>query len=358
MLSYLTMAVVAALVSAGLAPGVRRLAASLGAVDAPGGRRVHEGVIPRLGGLTLLGGITAALITSEVLGVHLVDKFAARGWDIEWIFAGVLMVFGVGIIDDLHGLRPIPKLIGQSIGASCAIIGGVLIAGFTNPLTGELIELGALGGLVTLLWLVGVTNAFNLVDGLDGLASGVAVIAALTVTVSAFAQDRTEIAIAALVLTGAGAGFLWHNFHPATIFLGDSGAFLLGFSLAVLAILGLQKGPTIAVLAVPVMTLGFPIIETLVTIQRRIATVGTRRVLESDDDHIHHRLIGGGMSKLNAVLLLWTVSAALGTLACLSVLIGGPGSALAAVLIAVALYLGLRRLGYLRGVRPNRADPY
>jgi UDP-GlcNAc:undecaprenyl-phosphate GlcNAc-1-phosphate transferase len=336
-----------------LTPLVRGLASHFDIVDEPDEeRRVHTGRVPRLGGLAVLVAVLGALCTPWLFGFDALVNLAARHWELHWLLAGTLIATAVGIIDDVWQIGPLPKLAGHTVAAALAIVGGYAIRVVTNPFTGTIIDLGSFGTVVTMFWIVGITNAFNLIDGLDGLAAGVALIAALTVSVLAVAQGRPDAALLATPLAGALLGFLLYNFHPASIFLGDSGAFLLGYVLSVLSIQGLQKGPTVAILLVPVLALGFPIVETLVTIQRRYARSGTIGLLRSDADHIHHRLLMGGMSQRRAVLVLYSVCTALGASACLAVIIGGPGSALAVVVVALACYLGLRRLGYLSAAPP------
>lgn len=326
--------IVAAGICALTTPLVRRLSLRLRIVDEPGGRRIHSGSIPRLGGIAVF---LAFQIVLGLLGRASVGPLAL----------GALLVFLIGLLDDLRGVTPLPKIAVHFLAAWLALVADVRIHGITIPFTGALLPLGALGSVATLLWIMGLTNAFNLIDGLDGLASGVAIVASLTIALLAMMQGREDAAVVSIVLAGTLVGFLFHNAHPARIFLGDSGAYFIGFTVAVLAIQGLQKGPTLAVLTVPVLALGLPIVETLVTIQRRIRSVGPARVLESDRDHIHHRLLGGGLSHRQAILLLYGVTGAFGVLACLAVFIGGPGSAAAGVIMATACYFGLRRLGYL-----------
>jgi UDP-GlcNAc:undecaprenyl-phosphate GlcNAc-1-phosphate transferase len=253
MLGLMLLSGFAGVICAALIPLVRALAMRLGAVDEPGGRRVHLGSVARLGGLAVFGGFAIAAIAGALFGHEVIASPIAHPIDVPLVGLGVLIVLAIGVVDDIGGVRPWPKLAAHVAAALCVVTAGVQIGGFTNPLTGELLELGSFGGAVTLLWVVGITNAFNLIDGLDGLASGVALIATATISVLAFAQGRTETAVVALILAGALGGFLIFNWHPATIFLGDSGAFLIGFLLAVLSVLGIQKGPTIAVLTVTQM---------------------------------------------------------------------------------------------------------
>jgi len=218
--------------------------------------------------------------------------------------------------------------------------------------------------LLTLLWVVGITNAFNLIDGLDGLAAGVALIAAGTLFVVSLAGGRAEVAAVAAALAGALAGFLYHNFNPASVFLGDSGSLLVGYVLSVLSIQAAQKGATAVVILVPILALGLPIMDTLLAMIRRVLgalhvvqldserneyrflVVGSASVFRADREHIHHRLLSMGLTHRRAVLLLYGVCVALGLLAFLAVRARGSDTALLVGIVAVASYAGIRKLGY------------
>ena len=211
-------------------PVIIKLAFRIGAVDQPSARKVHSQPMPRLGGT----GIFLAFVLVVVATVN-VDRI------LMGILLGGTAVFLVGVLDDIYRLSPWAKLAAQIAAALIAVYCGVRVDVMTNPFDGVL-QLGALSIPLTLLWIIGITNAVNLIDGLDGLAAGVCAIAAVTIGIVAWKGNQVVIAYVALVLTGAVLGFLPHNFHPARVFMGDSGSMFLGFVLACLSVSGLAKG--------------------------------------------------------------------------------------------------------------------
>ncbi|MGH7895514.1 MAG: glycosyltransferase family 4 protein [Candidatus Binatia bacterium] len=344
MTHLLVLAVIAATLAFALTPGVRWLATRLHAIDRPGRRRVHQGAVPRLGGLAVLGAVLGTLAVGPIVGVDVVSLLAARGWNLGWLLAGVLLTVATGVRDDTRGLKPLPKL-GLVVAASgVALAGGYGLRGFTDPFTGTYVELGPLGGLATLCWIVVVTNAFNLVDGLDGLASGVALIASATLLAVSLIEGREDVALLWAVLGGALAGFLPYNFFPARIFLGDSGSLLLGYLLAVLALQSLEKGATLVVILAPVLALGLPVTEVVSTVVRRTVSQGAGSIFRADRGHIHHRLLRGGLSHRGAVLALYAVCAVLGGLSFLAVITHG-ASAVVVGIAGTATYAAIRWLG-------------
>ena len=344
---YVELALVAAVAALAFTPLVRALAIRLGALDVPDPRREHDRAVPRLGGvaLVLACGVTLA-IQDEPRAL-----LAANGWDVPALLAGVLVIVATGILDDVRGLGPFPKLGLEIVAATVAVAGGYGLGGVTNPLTGGFVPLGPLGPLVTIAWIVGLTNAFNLIDGLDGLATGVALIAAATLFAIALSEGRTDAACLWATLGGALAGFLRYNFNPASIFLGDAGSLFLGYVFAVLSLQSLQKGATAVVVLAPLLALGLPIMEVGLTVLRRVLVSGLASVLRADREHIHDRLIARGMTHRNAVLTLYVVCGGLGALAFLAVLAQGPGKALLVAIVAVAMGTGIRALGYRRPPR-------
>ncbi len=364
MLKYALLGATAVMLGLLLTPVVRWLALRLGAVDEPGGRRIHGGRIPRLGGLAVF----AAFVTTMAIGYafdrlfH--DVFLGYGWAEGCVFAGAVVVVTAGVVDDIWSLGPLPKLGFQILAGAMALAGSCGIETITNPFTGGLIQLGWLAVPATLLWVVGITNAFNLIDGLDGLAAGVSLIAAATLFVVSTAAGRIEVAVLSVVLAGTLAGFLCYNFNPASIFLGDSGSLLLGFLLSVLSIESAQKGATAIVILVPILALGLPIMDTLLAMLRRLLralrvvrtdperneyhffVIGSASVFRADRDHIHHRLLALGLTQRRAVLLLYGVCVALGVLAFLAVTARGVHATMLVALVGLATYVGIRKLGY------------
>lgn len=343
---YAALFVAAAGLAVLITPAVRAAAVRLGAIDVGGGRHVHRGRVPRLGGVVLLVAGGGALLGAQALGIGVLDLLAARGWRLGWLAVGALVVLAIGMLDDLRGLAPVTKLAAQVFAALIAVAGGYGFAAVTNPFTGGVIWLGAWGVAGSLLWIVAITNAFNLIDGLDGLAAGTGLIAALTLFCIALVEQRPDAAVMAATLAGVLAGFLRFNFAPATIFLGDAGSLLLGYLLSLLAIQSLQKGPTAIVVLVPVLALGLPILEATVTVARRVLVAGIASLFRADQDHIHHRLLELGLTHRRAVLLLYGIAVAFGVLALLAISANGPGNAAIVAGVAAAAWIGIRRLGY------------
>ncbi len=343
---YAALFVAAAGLAVLITPAVRGAAVRLGAVDTGGGRHVHHGRVPRLGGVVLLVAGGGALLGAQALGLGVLDLLTASGWRLGWLTAGAGVVLLTGIADDLYTLSPTAKLGAQTVAALIAVHGGYGFAAVTNPFTGGVVWLGAWGVAGSLLWIVAITNAFNLIDGLDGLAAGTGLIAALTLFCIALAEQRPDAAVMAATLAGVLAGFLRFNFAPASIFLGDAGSLLLGYLLSLLAIQSLQKGPTAVVVLVPILALGLPILEATVTVTRRVLVAGVASLFRADQDHIHHRLLELGLTHRRAVLVLYGIAVAFGVLALLAIGANGPGNAAIVAGVATAAWVGIRRLGY------------
>jgi UDP-GlcNAc:undecaprenyl-phosphate/decaprenyl-phosphate GlcNAc-1-phosphate transferase len=310
-----------------LTPIVTRASLALGLVDAPGGRKVHPASVPRLGGVAILGSASLALA-----GALIIDQAAAATLSsVTPILAGALLVFLVGLGDDVWALPPWPKLAVETGAAVLVMAAGLLIERVT--LAGVTWELGLAAWPITLLWIVGLTNAFNLIDGIDGLASGVAVIAGTTCAIILVLRGHPAEAMLIAAVTGAALGFLVYNFNPASVFLGDAGSLLFGFLLATTALAGWQKGATALAAGVPLLIFALPIADTMAALLRRLMRTGVqaapsvatllRRVMEPDRQHIHHRLLALGLSERRTVLLLYGVSVALSLLALATARIDG-----------------------------------
>lgn len=301
----------AAAVTFALTPIVRRFSLGAGIVDRPEGRKVHTSDIPRLGGVAIAGGLLAAAALQGagemLLGWR--PALTAGGPQVLGCLGGMLIVFATGLVDDVRGLSAGQKLAGQVAAASVLIASGVRIDFIGNPF-GGLLMLGLLSVPVTAVYIVAFTNVVNLIDGLDGLAAGVSAIGAVTMLVLALQGNQFAAAALAAALIGACAGFLRYNFHPASIFMGDSGSMLLGFTLAAVSLLGVMKSVAAIALLVPLLILGVPIFDTASAIIRRIRH--KRPIQEADRGHIHHRLLGRGFDQRQTVLIIYVWSAALG----------------------------------------------
>ena len=300
---------VALLVSAVLTPGIRRLAVNRGWVEGRSGKlKVHEGSIPRLGGVAVVLGFLAPLVgifaINADISYHLeqdLAKFAA-------LLLGGLAMFLLGLWDDVRGAGALTKFLVQSTVAIGAWQAGLRIEQVQLPGFG-VVDFGPFGWVVTLLWLVGITNALNLVDGLDGLAAGVAFFAGLSHLVIGALNGDVLLMLFSASLCGAVLGFLPYNLHPARIFIGDCGALFLGFILAASSIYGVSHKSTTAVAVLgPILILGLPILDTFFAMARRM--LRGRSPFDGDREHVHHLLLDQGLSQRRTVVMLWALCAA------------------------------------------------
>lgn len=293
--------VITFVVSLVITPFVKRFAFKIGAVDQPNNRKVHTKVMPRLGGL--------AIVISFFLGISLFLPDTIKAWP---VLVGALVIVVIGFIDDLKEISPRIKLMGQLVAAIVTVFGGIQIEYITLP-SGEILNFGYFAIPITIIWIVGITNAINLIDGLDGLAAGVSSIALLTISGLALSMGNPLVALLSLLVLGSTMGFLVFNFHPAKIFMGDSGSLFLGYMISVLAIMGLFKNVAIFSLIVPIIAIGVPIIDTGFAIIRRIVK---KMPLSSPDKlHLHHCLIRLGFSHKQTVILIYVLSALFGVFA-------------------------------------------
>ncbi len=273
-----------------ITPLVRRFAYLIGAVDHPNARKVHVRTMPRIGGL--------AIFIAFLIGYALLLP-ASRYNDA--ILIGAVVIVLTGLIDDRFQLTARVKLMGQMIATVVVLNSGMRIEMINLPFDQQL-YLGSWSIPVTVLWLIGITNAINLIDGLDGLAAGVSSIALGTIAVLAIIQGNVYLTMMALLLLASTLGFLVHNFYPAKIFMGDTGALFLGYMLAVFSLIGF-KNVTLFSLVVPVLLLGLPISDTIFAIVRRL--VQGRPPMSPDKSHMHHQLIDMGFTTRQAVLLMY-----------------------------------------------------
>jgi UDP-GlcNAc:undecaprenyl-phosphate GlcNAc-1-phosphate transferase len=349
LLVLLLSAAAAALLSAALAPLTRRLAFAVGAIDRPGERKIHSTPIPRLGGLAVVASTAAIITVLAFLGK--IDQEIAASDLLSGIALGLLPVLIFSIIDDVRSLPAFPKILAHTWGACIAVFGFGIKLGTTIHLFGREFHLGWMAIPISLLWIVGVTNAFNLIDGLDGLSAGLALISSVTLAGVSLLQGSYGVASLALILAGALLGFLPFNLYPARIFLGDSGAASVGYVLSVLVVGGISPRVSAGMaILVPVVVLGLPIADTLISIcrrtLRRIITSERINILEGDRQHIHHRLLELGLHQKDAVLVLYVIGIALSGCAIGSMFMTSRNAALLLMTIMAASFVGISRLGY------------
>jgi len=323
---YVAAFVIAGIVSAFATPLVVRLALRLGIVDNDGSdRRMHDLPKPRVGGIAVFFGFAFALFT--VLGVSLAsplglmpasDQFDAVHRLVGLLFGGML-ILGVGVWDDVMHMRPRNKLVAQIVVALISMLYGFVIPGINNPFdhnpgTNWIDFPIWLGVPLTLLWYVGMMNAINFLDGLDGLLAGVAAISSVFLFVIAVLHANPVVALVVIALAGAALGFLPYNFNPARIILGDAGSLFIGYVFATVSIIGASKTAIAVSVVVPLLVLALPVLDTAAAIVRR-ATSG-KRITEADRGHFHHQLIFRfGLNVRQAVLLLYAVCFVLGAVA-------------------------------------------
>ncbi|HEY6302131.1 MAG TPA: MraY family glycosyltransferase [Terriglobales bacterium] len=325
---------------------VRDIATRRGWVSLPrDGRRVHESPLPRLGGVAIFLAFSVSLslwLTLSLIFPRLVDGLAPA--TLLRIYVPACLIFCLGIYDDLHGAGPYLKFAVQAIAALMLFTGGMRVLGLP-VLFGHYTLPWYIDLPLTVLWVVAITNAFNLIDGLDGLAAGSALFSTVVFFVVALVNHSWLGSLMSVALSGAILGFLRFNFNPATIFLGDSGSLFIGFMLSALALAGTQKAPTLVAVAIPVVSFGLPILETLLSILRRL--ISGRPIFTADREHIHHKLLEMGFSHRQVVIVLYAVSA---MFAMLSLFLLWPtGSTLGLVLAVVGtgIWLGVQHLNYL-----------
>jgi UDP-GlcNAc:undecaprenyl-phosphate GlcNAc-1-phosphate transferase len=325
---------------------VRNLAMGRGWVSRPiEERHLHAKPLPRLGGIAIF--LAFLLSVAVAFLANLYSPSLDLGAPIRTLLTILIpatMVFLLGLYDDMYTVGPYSKFAVEGVAAAMLFVGGLRILDLP-VLFGPRQFSWIIGLPLTILWVIGITNAFNLIDGLDGLAAGSALFSTLVVFAVAVFSHSSLVSLLTIALAGAIIGFLRFNFNPATIFLGDCGSLLIGFVLSALALQGAQKSPTILAVAIPVVSFGLPILETILSVLRRL--ISGRPVFTADREHIHHKLLERGLSHRQVVVVLYAVSA---IFALLSLFLFWPtGSTLGLVLavLGTGVWIGVQHLGYL-----------
>ena len=325
-----------------LTPAVIAFARQTGALDKPDARKVHVRPIPRIGGI----GIYAAFMASILVQLIFADVTPEFMTSLIGLMIGGTIIVAIGIIDDYCDLPAKVKLLGQIFAAAVLVISfDVRIDVITDPF-GDYIYLEFLAIPATIFWVVGLTNTVNLIDGLDGLAAGVSSIAAVTIFLVAMEEGIPFVAMVTAALAGAAVGFLYYNFNPARIFMGDTGSMFLGFMLAGISVVGAVKSAATIALIVPILALGLPILDTTFAIVRRARN--HRPIFKPDKGHLHHRLLAHGFTQKQAVLLMYVVSALFGLCAIALTAVSTQAAALIILIVAAAVLVGARKLGILQ----------
>lgn len=309
-------------------PMAIKVAPRIGAMDIPkDGRRMHTTAMPRFGGIAILAGIMVSLLvlSGEYKTVladlaarssRLIEHTSITDRDVAAAMVGCVLIYILGLADDLKNLKPVVKLAGQTACAVIVFAMGLRVEFITNYFGPGNMMLGdAACFIFTVLWLVGITNAVNLIDGLDGLAAGTSAISALCIGYVAYIHGQYVPTFAMLAIAGGALGFLPYNFHPAKIFMGDGGSQLLGFAIAAFSILGTVKSATMVIVVIPALVLGLPIFDTAFAIVRRV--VRHQPIGMADKEHLHHRIMRAGFGQRRSVMLMYCISGIMGIVAVL-----------------------------------------
>ena len=332
--SYMIAFLLAFVLSLATTPISMKIAYKVGALDQPKKRGMHTKVMPRAGGLAIFVGFFITVL-------FLMHQVPTGQQPTVWgLLGGAALITLLGFLDDIYSLRPRTRIVVQLLAALIAVATGTQISDITVPFFGE-INFGIFSNVITIFWIIGVTNAVNLLDGLDGLATGVASIASATLMIIAIIFGDPLLAGLPILLTAALAGsclgFLPYNFNPAKIFMGDTGSTFLGYSLAVISVQTMLKTYTALTLVVAVIVLALPIADTMFAIIRRV--VNHRPISEGDRGHLHHRLIDKGLSQKKAVLTLYFISALFG-LAAILVVLKDVWAAAILLIVVFAVWIG------------------
>jgi len=320
-------------------PIIIKLAVSFNAVDRPNQRKIHNGIKPSMGGLAIFIGAAAGFI--YLLPNH--EHMTA-------IVIGAFIMLLTGILDDIFEIRALYKLAGQITAGLVVVSSGLVIEKITLPYFG-LIYLDYTGAILTVLWIVAVSNAINLIDGLDGLAAGVSVIGFSSLLVMAIIDYRIVVVYLAIILIGSSAGFLYHNFYPAKIFMGDTGSMFLGYGMAILSILGLFKNVALLSFIIPIIVIAVPVFDTIYAIIRRLAN--SRGIAMADKEHLHYQLMKMGYTHREAVLVIYAFSIFFGVMAILV----NSATLLASLGILLLTGLGIRLIAEIAGITLYARQP-
>ncbi len=348
--------IVAAITTMMIVPLVRRVAMAVRAVDYPGGRRRQNRAVPRIGGVAIVAGIGLGVLI-PMLVLWRQWHYDATTMELAVLAAGAFFIFLTGLADDLLGLTPIQRILVQMAVAASVVYGGWSFDRIYIPILGQ-IHLEFWGAVVTVLWIVGVTNAINLLDGLDGLAGGVAVIIATSFLIFAFIKENSLAVLLMAAVVGACLGFLRHNWAPAHIYMGDSGSLTLGFLLAVMSLHSSIKGAASVAILVPILALGLPVIDTLLVMAVRFvekpqgpAVRRFARMFQADRKHFHHLLAYVAPERKQIVPIIYALATCFCAMSLMVALSRSAQLGIVLVMVETLVIFLIRRLGVRREAR-------
>ncbi|HEX6594195.1 MAG TPA: MraY family glycosyltransferase [Bacillota bacterium] len=321
-------------------PIIIKIALRWNIVDQPDRKRkTHNGTKPSMGGLAIFIGVVAGFMYVQPVHEYM-----------NAIIVGACLMIITGLLDDMFDLKPLYKLIGQLLAALVVVSSGLIIDKLTIPFLGT-VYLDSLGVILTIVWIVGASNAINLIDGLDGLAAGVSAIGLTSILIMAVMDYRFVVVYLSIILIGSSVGFLFHNFYPAKIFMGDTGALFLGYSIAIVSMLGLFKNVAFFSFIVPLIVIAIPIFDTISAIIRR--TMNNESIATADQQHIHYQLIHMGYSHRASVLIIYAFSVFFGCMA----IIFNSTTLLSSLVVIVAIGLGIQLIAELAGMTFYKRQP-
>ena len=363
---YLTLEIVqgvivfsmAFLVTLATVPFSRWLAATIGAIDYPGNRRVNDHPVPRCGGIALYLGFLAGCLTLYLgvtyFGWRITDLYIVKDIQYPTLIMGISIMFIVGLIDDIVQITPKQKMAGQILAATIVALSGVSIDMVRSLVDGAYLELGWLNVPLTVAYLVVFVNIINLIDGLDGLAAGIVAIVSVSMFVLVYMRGSMTLALICVVIVAICLAFLCYNFYPASTFMGDSGALFLGLLIGTVSLAGVVRTQSLVVNLIPLVIAGIPMLDTASAFIRR--TRQHQRFDEADMGHIHHRLVDAGLGQRKSVLILYACTAVLGVVGLLISSTSGPMRWVVFGVLFVAMFVVIWRVGLFKPVLQHHYD--
>ncbi|MDO4532558.1 MAG: MraY family glycosyltransferase [Coriobacteriia bacterium] len=349
---------VAFLVTLIMVPPSRWLAATIGAIDYPSNRRVNDHPVPRCGGIALYLGFLAGCLTLYLgvahFGWRVTDLYIVKGIQYPSLLMGISIMFIVGLIDDIVQITPKQKLAGQLLAATIVALSGVSIDMVRSLVDGAYLELGWLNVPLTVAYLVVFVNIINLIDGLDGLAAGIVAIVSTAMLVLVTMRGSMTLALICVAIIAICLAFLCYNFYPASTFMGDSGALLLGLLIGTVSLAGIVRTQSLVINLVPLVIAGIPVLDTVSAFIRR--TRQGQRFDQADKGHIHHRLLNAGFGQRKAVVILYACTAALAVVGLLISSVSGPVRWIVFGVLFAVVFIVIWRVGLFKPVLQHHFD--